>query len=295
MAFKDWMVIIILGIGWGMSFVFNEILLRELGPVTVSLGRVSFGAAGCWAWVLLTRRNVPMTPRLALEMLGFGALSFAFPFAIYALGQQSIAAGVAGIINAMTPVMVVLISHFWPGGERATAAKSLGVLFGFLGIVILALPVLQRGESSAFLAILITIGAPICYGISGNLARRYKAIDPAVLAALGLTGATVLIAPLAIWHDGWPVITKAETWGALMMIGFVLTSASFIAFYWVLPRVGPTNLSSVTFIAPISAVLLGVYLLGESIRFEQALGMAVIFWGLLAIDGRILKRIKGAR
>jgi len=292
MTFKEWLVIITLGIGWGMSFVFNAILLRELGPVTVSLGRVTLGAIGCWVYVILARKTVPLTPRLALEMLGFGAISFALPFAIYALGQQSIAAGVAGIINAMTPVMVVLISHVWRGGERATKAKSLGVAFGFFGIVILALPVLQRGESSAFLAILITIGAPICYGISSNWARRYKGINPAVLAAMGLTGASILIAPLAIWHDGWPVITRAETWGALAMIGFVLTSASFIAFYWVLPRVGATNTSTVTFIAPVSAVLMGVYLLGEQFRLEHALGMGAIFCGLLMIDGRVMRLLR---
>lgn len=295
MTLKEWLVIITLGIGWGMSFVFNEILLRELGPVTVSLGRVSLGALGCWVWVLMRRKQVPVTLRLALEMLVFGAISFAFPFAIYALGQQSISAGVAGIINAMTPGMVVLISHFWPGGERATGAKTAGVAFGFLGIVILAWPVLQRGEASAFWAIVITIGAPICYGISGNMARRYKAIDPAVLAALALSGASVLIAPLAIWHDGWPVVTRAETWGALMMIGFVLTSASFVAFYWVLPRIGATNTSTVTFIAPVSAVSLGVWFLGQPLAIEHILGMAAIFCGLLLIDGRILRRFTGSR
>ncbi len=290
MALRYWIVILGLGGAWGTSFLFNEILLRELGPLTVSFGRVALGAIGCWIYALAVRLRFRMTRRLAAQMLFWGAINFAVPFAIYPISQQYIASGVAGIINAMMPVMVVIISHFWPGGENATKAKTLGVAFGFIGILILAVPEIQSGSASEFWAILFTLCAPICYGIGLNYVRRFGYLDSTLVAALGLTGAAIFMAPLAFLAEGMPVITHVETYGALAMIGFVLTSATFIVFYWLLPHVGATNISTITFIAPVSAVLLGAYVLGEEVRLNHMLGMVAIFCGMLMIDGRIVKR-----
>ncbi len=290
MALRYWLVISILGIGWGMSFMFNAILLRELGPLSVSMGRVAFGALGCWVYVAGARLPVHLTARRALGLLGFGALSYAGPFAFYALAQQHIASGVAGIVNATTPAFAVIVSHYWPGGERATWLKSLGVVCGFSGIVLLSLPVLRAGATSEFWAILLTVCAPICYAFSFNLARAFRDMQPVVLVALALTGATLAITPLALWQEGLPHVTRTETWLSLMMIGFVLTSAAFITFYWLLPKVGPTNMSTVTLVAPVSALVLGTWVLGELLLPEHLMGMVAILLGLLLIDGRIVRR-----
>lgn len=289
MALKYWLVIFILGIGWGMSFMFNAILLRELGPLSVSMGRVGFGALGCWIYVLAARKPVTADPRRWLGLLGFGVLSYAGPFAFYALGQQHIASGVAGIVNATTPALAVVVSHFWPGGERATAAKSAGVLCGFAGIVLLSLPLLGGGQSTALWAVLVTLCAPLCYAFSVNIARSFRDMQPVVLVAIALTGATLAVAPLALWHEGVPQISRAETWASLLVIGFVLTSAAFILFYWVLPKVGPTNITLPTLIAPVSALFLGTYVLQEPLLAEHLWGMGAILLGLLLIDGRILR------
>jgi drug/metabolite transporter (DMT)-like permease len=196
---------------------------------------------------------------------------------------------VAGIVNATTPALAVVVSHFWPGGERATVLKSMGVFCGFLGIVLLSLPILESGQSSEVWAVLITLCAPLCYAFSVNIARSFRDMEPVVLVAIALTGSTAAIAPVALWSEGVPIITRIETWASLVMIGFVLTSAAFIAFYWVLPKVGPTNITLPTLIAPVSALFLGTWILGETLLAEHLWGMAAILLGLLLIDGRILR------
>ncbi|WP_293577071.1 DMT family transporter [Phaeobacter sp.] len=288
MALKYWAIIFVLGIGWGMSFVFNAILLRELGPLSVALGRVGCGALGCWIYVIARRKSVRISLGRWLALFGFGVLSYAAPFAFYAIGQQHIASGVAGILNALTPALAVVVAHFWPQGERATVLKSLGVICGFIGIVVLSLPLLQQGRTSEIWAVFITLLAPVCYAFSVNVARYFREVEPVVLVAIALTGAAMFMAPLAIGAEGWPVITRFETWFALFVIGFVLTSAAFILFYWVLPKVGPTNITMPTLIAPVSALAFGAFILGEPFRLEHIVGMGVILLGLLLIDGRIL-------
>ncbi|WOI32978.1 DMT family transporter [Tritonibacter scottomollicae] len=290
MALRDWAIIVILGIGWGMSFMFNAVLLRELDPLWISTGRVGLGALGCWIFLLARGRRwrIPMSRALALA--GFGALSYAIPFSFYAIGQQHIASGVAGIVNASTPALAVVVTHFWPGGERASWRKSLGVGAGLAGIVILSLPILQSGEPSAIWAVLVTLGAPLCYAFSVNVARQFRDMEAVVLVAWALSGATVFILPLAIWSEGLPGALSAQAWGALAIIGFALTSAAFIAMYWVLPRVGPTNITLPTLIAPTSALTLGVLVLGEPLALSHLMGLAAILFGLLLIDGRLFRR-----
>ncbi len=287
MPLRHWLIIFLLGTGWGTSFMFNELLLRELGPLTVSLGRVGFGALGCWVWALGTGRPLRQPPGVIAGLLGLGVIFFAIPFALFPLGQQYISGGVAGIINATTPLMVIVVSHFWPGGERATRLKALGVAVGFAGIIILTQPVLSDGIGAELWAILVALGAPVCYGFATNIAHRFARIDPTVLATWSLTGATLFIGPVAIGLEGAPQITMAETWFSLCMIGFVMTSAAFIALYRLLLVAGPTMTSTVTFITPVSALLSGVVVLDEVILPAHLAGMAVIFLGLVLIDQRL--------
>ncbi|SPH16646.1 hypothetical protein DEA8626_00157 [Defluviimonas aquaemixtae] len=284
-----WALIFLIGIGWGSSFLFNEILLAELGPFTVGLGRVGFGAAGCWAWLVLSGTSARLPVRTVFGLFLLGTVFFAMPFSLYPLSQQHIPSGVAGIINAMTPVMVVIVSHFWQGGERASWAKSAGVVSGFAGIAVLTSPVLGAGAGAEFWAILTALAAPLCYGVAANFARRFGAVAPAVIATWSLTGATLAVAPVALGLEGLPVVTRAETWASLAMIGFVLTSAAFITFYWLLPRAGATTTSTATFIAPVSAVMLGAWVLGERMLAAHLTGMALILLGLVLIDARLLR------
>lgn len=294
MPMRYWAAILLLAAGWGSSFFFNEILLRELGPLMVGLGRVGFGALGCWIWLLgmkAAKGSALGFGGVSLVVLVlFSAFQYAIPLTVYPLTQQYITSSAAGIVNAMTPIMVVIVSHLWPQGEKMTLLKSIGVLFGFFGIVLLALPALQGQGESDPMALFATMIAPLCYAIALNLIRWLDQMDRVLLTTWSLTIATVMLAPLAVGAEGMPVIKTAETWYALFMIGFILTSAAFILLFWLIPKVGGTTASTITFIAPIASVVLGVLILNEILVPIQFGGVAVIFVGMLFVDGRIFKR-----
>lgn len=295
MAARDWFWVILLGAIWGCSFLFNAVLIRELGPLWVSAARVGIGALGCWAVFVAMRKPLPREPLLYLQLLFLGVLGYAIPFALFPVSQLNLASGVTAIINALTPITTVIVSHFWPGGERATWLKSAGVAAGFGGAAILALPALQSGGTSQLWAIGTCILATLCYAISLNYTRRFARIDPTTIATLALTGATIVVIPVAFLVHGAPVITRIETWGAALGIGLLATTIAFLIMYRILPRIGATNFTTVTFIAPVSAIILGVTLLGETILPTHFLGMAAIFLGLLLIDGRIVRRWRRTR
>jgi len=294
MAVRDWFWVVLLGTIWGTSFIFNAILIREVGPLWVSAFRVGVGAMGCWVVFLALRKPLPRDLSLYGGFLLMGVIGYAIPFGLFPLSQQHLASGVVAIINALTPIVTVIVSHFWIGGEKATWLKSAGVLAGFSGAAVLALPALQTGGTSQLWAIGACLGATLCYAVTLNYARRFAIIDATTIATLALSGAAVAAVGAAFLFEGAPTVTRLETWGSALGIGLFATTFAFLIMYRILPRIGATNLATVTFIAPVSAIILGLTILGETIRPEHLLGMACIFIGLLLIDGRIVRRLRGA-
>ncbi|HEY8577103.1 MAG TPA: DMT family transporter [Devosia sp.] len=288
MSLRDWSWIILLGAIWGCSFIFNAVLIREIGPLWVTSFRVGIGALGCWAVMFALRKPVPRDPKLWLQLGLLGVVAYAIPFALFPLAQADLASGVAAIINALTPMVTAIISHFWIGGEKASPTKFTGVAIGFVGAAILVSPALGEGDSHLW-AVLACLGATLCYAISLNITRSFKHIEPTAFAAIALTGAAVIATPIAFFSEGVPVMTRPETWGAALAIGLLSTAFTFQIMYRILPRVGATNFATTTFIAPISALILGVTVLRETVLPIQILGMTIIFLGLLFIDGRIRK------
>jgi drug/metabolite transporter (DMT)-like permease len=292
---RYWLLIILLGAVWGCSFLFNAVLIREISPLWVSAGRVAIGAAICWVYFFAMRKRLPHGTGIYAQLLVLGILNYAIPFALFPYAEITVASSIVGVINGLTPMSTVIVSQLWPGGEKASWNKVAGVAIGFLGAVILASPSFAAGASAQVLGLIAAVAATLCYAITLNYARRFREVDSAVVATCSLTGAALVSVPVALLFSGVPVITRAETWGALIGIGAFSTSFSFLLVYWLLPRVGATNVSLNTFITPISAILLGVLVLHE--RFEPAhlAGMLVIFVGLIFMDGRLVRRLRSPR
>jgi len=294
MQLRDWFWVLLVASIWGCSFLFNAVLLREVGPIWISAGRVTIAAIGCWAFFIALGKKVPTDPGLWIKLMVLGVFSYAIPFTLFPLGQTHISSGLTAIINALTPIMTVVVSNFWPGGERATPNKLMGVLAGFAGATLLALPALQADGSAQVWGIAACLLATVCYAVTLNAARSFAKVDPSAIAAIAMTGAAIAALPVAIGMEGIPHVTRIETWGAWLALGLLASAVTFQIMYRMLPRIGATNFAVNTFISPVFAIILGMSFLGETILPIQLLGMLVIFLGLLLLDGRLFKRFRRA-
>ncbi|MBC52632.1 MAG: EamA family transporter [Gammaproteobacteria bacterium] len=287
MTLREWFWILFLGAVWGGSFIFNALLIRELGPLWVTALRVSIGALGCWLFLFAMGKPVPRDPSLWFKLGMLGVLNYAIPFALFPMAQADLASGVAAIVNALTPIMTVLVSQFWINGERITWTKAIGVVAGFAGVAILASPALREGGDSRLWAIAACLLATLCYALALNIARSFQKVEPTALTSIALTGAAVASVPVALMAEGLPRMVLPATWMAALAIGLISTAFTFQIMYRLLPLVGATNFSTTTLIAPVSAIFLGLLFLGEVILPSHMLGMLVIFVGLMFIDGRL--------
>jgi drug/metabolite transporter (DMT)-like permease len=288
-----WALLLILSVLWGATFFFWKVLVEHLPPFTAVFGRVAIAALVLIAVLAVRGEALPMTRPVWGRFMVMALLNNAIPFALIAYGETEIASGLASILNATTPVFTVLVAHVLTDDEKLTPLRMLGVGLGFVGVVVLVWPdTLPGGITGNLLGELACLLAAVTYAFAGVYGRRFSGM-PAITAATGqLAAASLLMLPLVLLVDRpWQLpAPPISTWAALVGTAVLSTAAGYPVYFRLLALAGATNLLLVTFLLPVSALLLGVMFLHEAITPTALGGMAVIGLGLAAIDGRFVHR-----
>ena len=290
---RDWGILLALSVLWGGSFFFLAVALKELPPITIMLLRVGLGALPLLLFLRLKEEALPTAPRIWGMFLVLGLLNNALPFVLYAYAQLRIESGLASILNATTPLWGVLVAHLFTGDERATPGKIVGVLLGFSGVAVMI------GAGASFggeaLAILMCLGATLSYAFAAVYARRFRplGIKPLTVATGQLIGASLLLLPFSlVLERPWTIAApSAVTWVAIAGFALICTSLAYWLYFRLLESAGAINAMLVTFLIPVTAILLGAAVLGEALEVRHYAGMALIGLGLAAIDGRPFRRL----
>jgi drug/metabolite transporter (DMT)-like permease len=285
----EWLLLLLLSMLWGGSFFFNEIAVQALPPLTLVLCRASLAAAVLQLVVRLRGHRLPGGRRAWAAFAVMGLLNNVVPFSLIVWSQTHIASGLASILNATTPLWTVVLAHLFTRDERMRANKLAGVLLGFLGVVVMIGPDALAGLGTGVLAQLAMLVATFSYGSSSIFGRRFKELDPLVAAAGQLTATTFMMLPLSLLIERpWQLAAPgAAAWAAVACLALLSTALAYVLFFRILGRAGATNVQLVTFLIPITALLLGTLILGERLEPRHFFGMALIGLDLAAIDGRL--------
>lgn len=293
MTAREWAMLILLSVLWGGSFLFQKIAVEELPPFTIVLVRVALAA--------LTLHLIRPFIGIALPGLRIwaafavmGLLNNVIPFSLLVYGQTQIGAGLASILNAMTPVFTVIVAHSLTQDEKLTANRAFGVVFGFLGVICLIGIEALDGLTLAVAGQIACVGAAISYAFSSVWARRFQDVPPFASAMGQLTMSSLMMIPIVLmvdqpWTLAWP--SPTVVW-SLILLAIPATALAYLLFFAIVRAAGATNIMLVTLLVPVSAVLLGAVFLGERLSLTDALGMALIGMSLLAIDERVLRHFR---
>ncbi|WP_246022264.1 DMT family transporter [Pararhodobacter zhoushanensis] len=297
MTFQDWALLFTLSFLWGGSFFFAAIAVQALPPLTIVALRTGIAALALSAVLRLRGERWPFARGAILAFFILGLLNNLLPFSLLFWAQTMIPSGLASILSATTPIFSITVAHFLLADERMAPNKAVGILFGFLGVVVLLGGDLLGGASIAMLGMLACLGAALSYGFAGVYGRRFKALRlTATQVAFGQLVATTLMAlplvglidrPWTLPAPGLPVIA------AVLALAILSTALAYVIFFRILASAGAVNAALVTLLVPVSAILLGTLVLGEALAGRHYLGMALIAAGLLAIDGRVIDRLLG--
>ncbi|WP_374940840.1 DMT family transporter [Bradyrhizobium sp. SRS-191] len=288
---RDWSLLGLLSLLWSGSFIFNGLALKELPPLTLVLLRIALAAA-----ILL--------PILRLRGLGFpkgiagwrpyfavALFNNVVPFCLIVIGQTYITSGLAAVLNATTPLFTIAVMAA-AGEEGLSARRVAGLIVGLVGVVILRA---GPGMDGAGYGILFGLGASLSYGIAALLVRRHLANSPPLATAtFQLCASSVMMLVIAgVVDQPWRLpMPGLQTWLAISALAALSTAFAYIVFFQVLRRSGATNVTLVTLLIPLTTILLGYLVLGETISLREILGALVIGSALLVIDGRVFNILR---
>lgn len=282
-----WAGTVLLGIIWGTAFMSMTIALEGLPPLWVATGRLIIGGLTLVLTDLIVGnrdrplRHAPIPWRAAAWIAVF---SSALPFVLLTWGLQTVPSAFAGISMAAVALFVLPMAHFLVPGERLTPQRIAGVVAGFSGVVLLIGPttILAGGDAAHLLpGRLACIGAALCYAISSILTRRCPPVDSIRLTCFMLLFGSALIFPMALLIEGLPPVPDTNRpLLALLWVGIVPTGIAFLLRVLIIRSAGPGFMSMTGYQVPVWAVIFGATLLGEPLRPDMLLALALILGGI---------------
>ena len=297
MSARDWLMLLSLSILWGGSFFFIGVAVDGLPPLTIVTLRVGIAALVLWIVLLLSGRGAPRSSGAWRAFFIMGFLNNVVPFVLIVWGHIHIASGLASILNATTPMFTIIIAGLFLADERMTGKKILGVIIGLIGVTVLMGPSILQELGTETLAQLAVLAAAVFYGFSTTYGRHFQTmgLSPLQASAGQLSAATLMLIPLMLFFDQPAQLANPgiEIWLAVICLGVFSTALAFILFFNILSSVGATNVSLVTLLVPVTAILLGWLILDERLNSEHFLGMLIIGIGLAVIDGRLWAKVRG--
>jgi drug/metabolite transporter (DMT)-like permease len=282
---RDLGLLLLLGIIWGSAFLFIDVAVSDVPPLTVVAGRLLLAGAALLAVLWATGRALPARATWP-ALLFLGLFNNVAPFALITWSEQHIASSLAATLSATMPLFTFV---FAAGArqERPAIAQGAGIVLGFAGALVIINPGVGELTSSSVLGELAVIAAAMCYGVSAVAARAWtREGDPIAFAAGQLCAGAVIAIPLALAVDRAPHLHvsagAALSWVALAL---VCSSAAYIIFFSLVQRVTATQVSLVSYMIPIVATVLGWAALGEHIGWELIAGLVLILAALAIVNG----------
>ncbi len=282
---------VIAGLIWGGSFLFVEYALTALTPIGVAFWRTAFGALAMLIAILIYRSKLPRSFDTWRKMTIAGMLMSSIPFSLFAFAQTYVTSALASILNAVTPIATVIVMLIAFRNEKLKPHVIVGLLVGLVG-VLLVLGVWQGFGDNEPMAIVALLVAVTCYGIGTPYVRKHiaplnLATEVSVFGQIG-TAAITLLPVYLLSGQYFTAVPSLQAVASVVAMGALGSGVAYLLFYKVLDVVGSAIASSVTYITPVIAVILGVLLLNEDLHWYEPVGGLVVIAGAAISQGSIL-------
>ncbi len=293
MNLKQWMAFILLAVIWGSSYLWIKIAVGEMGPFTLVAFRLLFGAIFLLAIVLIRRPEFPKQKSIWASMAFVGLVNSAIPFVLISWGEIYIDSAMASILIGAVPLFTLFIAHWTLKDDRMTIAKILGLIIGFVGIIVLMSESLTGGSSQNSLwGQLAMLAAAASYAIGITFTRRRLSdVSHSVQALVSVIFADTFIWVATIGLESPIQLPEAPiVWWAVLILGFLGTGLAYRLFFYLIQSAGATKASMVTYVAPVVGVILGVAFLNEALTWQLILGTILVVGAVLVVNRSVSKK-----
>ena len=292
---KSWLpAYLALGLVWGCSFIFIELGLVFLSPFGVTFVRCALGAITLLIFAKARKVELPKGKSIWKKLWVVAMLLNVVPGVLFAFAQQYITSALAGIINATTPLMTLIFMLLIFREEKIKREQVYGLLIGALGVMTVMGVWKELGDNQLIgvIALLIAVS---CYGASYPYSTRNViplGLKPEALATGQLLMATMTLLPLFIFDGFSSNNYETKSIIAMLCLGIFGSGFAYIWNFSVTAAAGSAIGSTVTYITPVVAVIVGWLYLNEEIAWHEPLGALVVIIGALLSQGRLNRWVK---
>ena len=289
-ANSSWLPIYLaLGFVWGCSFIFIKLGLEFLTPFGVAFGRCALGALTLLAWAKYKGISLPESKRVLFHLWVVSLLLNVIPGVFFALAQTEVTSVLAGIINAVTPLMTLIAIMVVTRNEKPKRHQVVGIMIGFTGVLTVLGAWKGLGDNPLW-AILILLAAVTCYGFSFPYSRRFvlpHKLAPESIAAGQVTLGALTLLPFFFYNGIDKYEYKAAPVFAMIALGVFGSGFAYIWNFKVMALAGSAIASSVTYLTPVVAVIVGAIFLQEKIHWYEPVGALIVLLGAAIGQNRI--------
>jgi len=286
---RYWFILIFLVLIWGSSFALIEIALLGLSPLKLTTLRLLIGAGVLVLMVLFLPSRWPRKRSDWLRMTGVTVFGSLLPFFMLSTAQTQIDSAMTGILMAIMPLSVLLFTALLLPKEHLNTRQVLGFVMGFSGVLMLLLPQLSWPLSGTLTGQLLVLGGASCYGLATVIVRGLSDdIQPWVSSAVVVVLGSVVMLPLTVslegWNGWWPD-NRAVLW-AIAFLGALGTGLSTVVYFYLVRNTSAAFASTMNFMTPIWAMLLGTLLLDEALPSTALPALFMVLVGIGVAQGR---------
>lgn len=278
-----YILLILLGSIWGASYLFIKLGGESVPPVTLVAMRTVFAGITLIIVLWLRREKIPsFRAPIWKWFLLLGFLNSVIPYTLITWGETRISSGLTAILVGTMPIFTVLFAHWMTHDEKITPRKMIGILMGFVGVVVLFIPDVLGAATSNLFGGIAVVAAAVSYALATIYARRHLKGHPPALNSFGqMLMASIILVPASLIIDRpWTLSPTPISMASILALAVLGTAIAYLMYFWLIANVGATRTSLVTYISPVIAVILGAVVLNEHLNWSMVVGLGLVVAGV---------------
>lgn len=285
LAKANWLLFIALGFMWGSSYLFIKLAVDDFGTFTLVALRLLVGALLLWAVVRVTRQELPRDRRIYGHLFVMGLVNIVIPFALITWAEQTVDSSLAAILTAPVPLFAIVIAPLFLHDEPIRVNGVVGLVVGFIGVVILTSRDLAVGDSDLTGEIAL-LGAALSYAVGAVYARRnMRGVHPLIPAVFQVTFALLVAGSIAIVAERpWDARPDAEAIFSILWLGILGSGLAYLVVFRLFAAWGATRTTMVAYEIPVWGIILGFLVLAEPVDVRLLIGTALVVGGVALVN-----------
>ena len=290
---KSWLpAYIALGVVWGCSFIFIKLGLEFLTPFGVAFVRCALGAITLLIVVKIKRIKLPSDKSTWRKLWILAMLLNVIPGILFAYAEVHVTSVLAGIINATTPLATLIVMMIAFREERLKVEQIIGLIIGAIGVMVV-LGIWQGVGENQLTGVIALLIAVTCYGISFPYTVRNiipLGLKPEAAATTQLVMAAITLLPFYLFDGISQDYYRPATLFAMLALGILGSGVAYIWNFSIIAAAGSSIASSVTYLTPVVAIIVGWVFLGEALSWFEPVGALLVIIGAATSQGRFNRK-----